>query len=143
MKNKNNYNTRVTQISLNKKITDKSTISPKFKTISPFFAKKLQKCQKYWLNWIYLCKLKIFKITTKLNTFMKMFNKIIPNYGYSEIKAGIGCDKDLIIKAGRTGTGINDKIYIGNAIIDACNFASEGNRNGIEPIVMSKVLILN
>ncbi len=68
---------------------------------------------------------------------MKMFNKIIPNYGYSEIKAGIGCDKDLIIKAGRTGTGINDKIYIGNAIIDACNFASEGNRNGIEPIVKS------
>ena len=73
---------------------------------------------------------------------MKMFNKIIPNYGYSEIKAGIGigCDKDLIIKAGRTGTGINDKIYIGNAIIDACNFASEGNRNGIKPIVMSKLV---
>ncbi len=81
----------------------------------------------------------MFNISYKLNTFMKMFNVIIKSYGYHEIKAGIGlgCDKDLIIKAGRTGTGINDKIYIGNAIIDACNYASEGNRNGIEPIVMS------
>ncbi len=87
----------------------------------------------------------MFRIAYKLNTFMKMFNRIIKTYGYSEIKAGIGigCDKDLIIKAGRNGTGINDKIWIGNAIIDACNFASEGNRNGIGPIVMSKCVYSN
>lgn len=84
----------------------------------------------------------MFRIAYKLNTFMKMFNKIIESYGYSKISAGIGlgCDKDLIIKVGRSGTGINDKIWIGNAIIDACNYASEGNRNGIEPIVLSKVV---
>lgn len=87
----------------------------------------------------------MFRIAYRLNTFMKMFNRIIKSYGYSEIKAGIGigCDKDLIIKAGRNGTGINDKIWIGNAIIDACNFASEGNRNGIEPIVLSKCVYSN
>lgn len=87
----------------------------------------------------------MFRIAYRLNTFMKMFNRIIKSYGYSEIKAGIGigCDKDLIIKAGRNGTGINDKIWIGNAIIDACNFASEGSRNGIEPIVLSKCVYSN
>lgn len=87
----------------------------------------------------------MFRIAYRLNTFMKMFNRIIKSYGYSEIKAGIGigCDKDLIIKSGRNGTGINDKIWIGNAIIDACNFASEGNRNGIEPIVLSKCVYSN
>ncbi|MDD3232214.1 MAG: adenylate cyclase [Clostridia bacterium] len=87
----------------------------------------------------------MFRIAYKLNTFLKMFNKIIINYGYSEISAGIGlgCDQDLIIKAGRSGTGINDKIWIGNAIIDACNFASKGSRNGIESIVLSQCVYSN
>lgn len=88
---------------------------------------------------------KVFEIARRLNTFLKMFNKIICNYDYKEINAGIGvgCDNDLIIKAGRSGTGINDKIWIGKAIVDAANLSSIASRNGIKPIAMSKLFYDN
>ncbi len=81
----------------------------------------------------------IFSIAYKINTFIVMFNKIIANYGYEPINIGIGlgASEDLIIKAGRSGYGINDKIWIGKAVVDAANFSSIGGRNGISPIVMS------
>lgn len=87
----------------------------------------------------------VFRIAYKLNTFLKMFNKIIVNYGYEEINAGIGigCDEDLIIKAGRTGTGINDKIWIGKAVVDASNLSSVAARNGISNIAMSPLFYNN
>lgn len=83
--------------------------------------------------------LKTFLIAVRLNTFMKMFNKIITDYGYDKINAGIGLgyDEDLIIKAGRSGTGINDKIWIGKAVVDAANLSSIAGRNGIDNIAMS------
>lgn len=81
----------------------------------------------------------IFRIAYRLNTFIKMFNKIIINYGYNEINVGIGlgCDENLIIKAGRSGTGINDKIWIGKAVVDASNLSSIAGRKGIFRIAMS------
>lgn len=82
----------------------------------------------------------IFIIGIRLNTFMKMFNKIIVNHGYKSITVGIGlgCDEELIIKAGRSGTGINEKIWIGKAIIDASNLSSITNRNGFRSIGISQ-----
>ncbi|MDE6408480.1 MAG: hypothetical protein K2K48_05795 [Anaeroplasmataceae bacterium] len=87
----------------------------------------------------------IFRIAYRTNTFMKMFNEIIKDYNYKSITAGIGlgCDEELIIKAGRTGTGVNDKIWIGQAVVDASNLSSIANRNGVEEIAMSKVFYDN
>ena len=87
----------------------------------------------------------VFRIAYELNTFMEMFNKIIIEHGYSPITAGIGlgCDEELIIKAGKTGTGINDKIWIGKAVVDASNLSGEANRNGMKPIAMSSVFYNN
>lgn len=81
----------------------------------------------------------VFSIASKTNTFMKMFNKLLIQNGYNEIKAGIGlgCDETLIIKAGRIGTGINDRIWIGDSVIDASNLSSKANRNGIGSIALS------
>lgn len=87
----------------------------------------------------------IFNIAVLTNTFMKMFNEIITDYGYAPITAGIGlgCDEELIIKAGRSGTGINDKIWIGKAVVDASNLSSTANRDDIKPIAMSEVFYNN
>ncbi len=87
----------------------------------------------------------VFRIAYQLNTFMNMFNKIIIDFGYNKINAGIGigCDENLIIKAGRTGTGINDKIWIGKAVVDAANLSSIAGRDGIEPIAMSSCMYNN
>lgn len=87
----------------------------------------------------------VFRIAYKLNTFLKMFNKIIVDYGYNKIKAGIGigCGEDLIIKAGRSGTGINDKIWIGKAVVDASNLSSIAGRGNISNIAMSPLFYEN
>ena len=83
---------------------------------------------------------KVFNIAVYVNTFMKMFNELLSNNGYQQIKVGIGlgCDEELIIKAGRSGTGINDKIWIGKAVVDAANLSSIANRDGYKSIAMSE-----
>ena len=73
-----------------------------------------------------------------INTFQKMFQKILKKKGWPtfEIGIGLGASQDLVIKAGRKGTGINDNIWIGDAVIDASKLSNEGNTSGIEAIVM-------
>lgn len=73
-----------------------------------------------------------------INTFQEMFQTILTRKGWPtfEIGIGLGASKDLVIKAGRKGTGINDNIWIGDAVIDASKLSNEGNTNGIDPIVM-------
>ena len=74
-----------------------------------------------------------------------MLNKLLNKYGYQNIDAGIGlgCDQDLIIKAGQNGSGINDKVWIGKALVDASHLADIANRNGISSIAMSPVFYDN
>ena len=73
-----------------------------------------------------------------INTFQQMFQKILKKKGWPtfEIGIGLGASQDLVIKAGRKGTGINDNIWIGDAVIDASKLSNEGNTSGIDPIVM-------
>ena len=88
---------------------------------------------------------KIFKHAYRINSFMEMFNKLLCKYGYPQVQAGIGlgADIDLIIKAGQSGSGINDKIWIGKAVVDAAHLSELANRNGIYPIAMSPVFYGN
>lgn len=80
-----------------------------------------------------------------INTFQKMFQKILKTKGWPtfEIGIGLGASKDLVIKAGKKGTGINDNIWIGDAVIDASKLSNEGNTNGIDPIVMDSCFYEN
>ncbi|RKM56736.1 adenylate cyclase [Butyrivibrio sp. XB500-5] len=87
----------------------------------------------------------MFYTAVQINTFMKMFNKQLLNYGYKNIRVGIGlgCSDGLIIKAGQSGTGINDKIWIGKAVVEASSLGDLANRNGVEPIAMSTLFYNN
>ena len=87
----------------------------------------------------------IFRHAYRINSFMKMFNKLLLKHGYNNISAGIGlgCDEEFIIKAGQSGSGINDKIWIGKAVVDACHLGNEANRNGISAIAMSPLFYDN
>lgn len=87
----------------------------------------------------------VFDIAIYVNTFMKMFNKLLVENKYPNIGVGIGlgCDKELVIKAGRSGTGINDKIWIGKAVVDASNLSSIANRYGYEKIAMNSCFYNN
>lgn len=74
-----------------------------------------------------------------INTFQKMFQKILNEYSMPtfEIGIGLGCSEDLVIKAGKKGSGINDLIWIGDSVIDACKLSSQGNKDGFDSIVIS------
>lgn len=88
---------------------------------------------------------RMFDTVVIINTFMNMFEKQLINSGYNPISAGIGlgCSEDLIIKAGQTGSGINDKIWIGKAVVDASRLGDTANREGVEPIAMSPLFYEN
>lgn len=87
----------------------------------------------------------MFETAVLIHTFMKMFRKQLENKGYEPIRAGIGlgCSEDLIIKAGQSGSGINDKIWIGKAVVDASKLGDKAYRNGVEPIAMSTLFYDN
>lgn len=81
----------------------------------------------------------IFRHAYRINSFLEMLNKLLTKNGYTTLQAGIGlgCDQDLIVKAGQNGSGINDKIWIGKAVVDAAHLSNIANRNGVSPIAMS------
>lgn len=75
-----------------------------------------------------------------INTLMKMLNKLFKDNNLPTIEAGIGIStsKEVIIKAGRKFSGINHKVWIGNAVTKASKLSSLGYKNGVKRIVMSK-----
>ena len=88
---------------------------------------------------------KIFRHAYRINSFMIMLNTLLKKYDYKPIRAGIGlgCDEELVIKAGKSGTGINDKIWIGRALVDAAHLSETANRNGVDEIAISNVFYNN
>ena len=87
----------------------------------------------------------IFNDAVIINTFQSMFNKLLRDNSFPEIKIGIGLgtSKDLIIKAGKKGSGISDNIWIGSAVVNASKLSSIGNRNGFYPIVLDYTFYIN
>lgn len=87
----------------------------------------------------------IFRHAYRINTFIKMLNKLLTNHNYPNISAGIGlgCSQDLIVKAGQNGSGINDKVWIGRAAVDAAHLSDVANRNYISEIAMSLLFYEN
>lgn len=87
----------------------------------------------------------IFRHAYRINSFMQMLNKLLNRFGFPTVRAGIGlgCSQDLIIKAGQSGSGINDKIWIGKAVVDAAHLSDVANRNGVSAITMSPLFYDN
>ena len=76
-----------------------------------------------------------------INTFMKMLNKLLDEKGFSRISVGIGVStaQELVVKAGRKDVGINNSVWIGDAVTKASNLSSLGNKNGYKSIVLSSL----
>ena len=74
-----------------------------------------------------------------INTLMKMLKMLFEENMLNTIKVGIGIStaQDLVVKAGRKGSGINSKVWIGDAVTMASNFSSLGNKGFNSSIVIS------
>ena len=82
---------------------------------------------------------KIFSMSIKINSFIKMLNKILRQNNFEPIEVGIGLStgNDLIIKAGADNTGINDILFIGNAVAEARYNSSQAKKSINYAIVAS------
>jgi class 3 adenylate cyclase len=83
----------------------------------------------------------LFDTIGKMNSLMTILNHKLKKAGYpTPIKAGIGASfgRALMIKAGLSGSGINDVVYMGDVVNHAAKLASKGsNGYGVAPIFLS------
>jgi class 3 adenylate cyclase len=87
----------------------------------------------------------IMDMSFYVNTLMKLLNKEYRKRNFPEIEVGIGIGtaKELVVKAGRKDTGINNKVWIGKAVTKASKLSSFGSKDGYQPIVISSLTYSN
>ena len=87
----------------------------------------------------------LYEKAVYVNTLMNLLNKHYAKKGFPQLKVGIGlaANEDLVVKAGSKGSGINDRIWIGEAVSTASNLSKYGSKNSISPIVMSENVYIN
>lgn len=88
---------------------------------------------------------KILSDSILINTFNKMFQKILVNSNFAsfEIGIGLGLSKTLIVKTGQKFSSINDNVWIGESVVDASKLSGQGNRDGFKTIVMNESFFNN
>lgn len=89
----------------------------------------------------YACADKAFYI----NTYLNMLNKLLSSRGKEIFKAGIGMatDQELVVKAGAAYTGINSKVWIGNAVTRASNLSALGEKETPDRLFFSELSYIN
>lgn len=87
----------------------------------------------------------VFTVACRANTLLKLLNHHYAKKGIDPIKIGIGIDygRALMIKAGFSGSGINDVIYMGDVVNSAAHLAHEAGRGWNSPIYMGGDIHLN
>ena len=87
----------------------------------------------------------VFSVSAQLNSLIKILNHKLKKKGYSEISVGIGIDYEraLMVKAGYSGSGLNDVIWMGDVVNSASHLSGEAGRNGRKPLVVSSCIYDN
>ncbi|WP_066904170.1 adenylate/guanylate cyclase domain-containing protein [Mycolicibacterium houstonense] len=77
-----------------------------------------------------------FATAFKANTLVKLLNKQFAKKSLDPLQVGIGVDygRVLMIKAGYSGSAINDVIYMGDVVNRAAHLAHKAGRNYLDPI---------
>lgn len=86
--------------------------------------------------------LKVISVSANLNSMIKILNYKLRKKGYSEISVGIGIDygRALMVKAGYSGSGINDIIWMGDVVNSACHLCNKAGRDYREVIIISETV---
>ncbi len=81
----------------------------------------------------------------RLNSMIRILNYKLKKKGYTQISVGIGIDdgRALMVKAGYSGSGLNDVIWMGDVVNSACHIANKAGRNGRKPIIVSSIIYSN
>lgn len=78
----------------------------------------------------------VFSVACTANTLGELLNKHLNKRGYDPLKFGIGVDwgRVLMIKAGFSGSGINDVVYMGDVVNHAAHLAHKAGRGWADPM---------
>lgn len=81
----------------------------------------------------------VIDIIGRLNSMVKILNYKLKRKNYSPIEVGIGADDGiaLMIKAGYSGSGINDVIWMGDVVNSACHLCNLAGRGYYDNILIS------
>ena len=87
----------------------------------------------------------VFSLAAKLNSATNILNWRLEKKGYSQIRCGIGLayGRALMLKAGYSGSGINDVIWMGDVVNEASNLCHMGNKEGRSVIQLSETIEQN
>lgn len=87
----------------------------------------------------------VFALAYQANTLVKLLNHHYAKTDIDQLRVGIGIDygRVLMIKAGFSGSGINDVVYMGDVVNSAAHLANEAGRNGRDPIFVGSVFEQN
>lgn len=87
----------------------------------------------------------VISVAARLNSMIKILNYKLSKKKYSQISVGIGIDygRALMVKAGYSGSGINDAIWMGDVVNSACHLCNKAGRNDRKVIVISAVVYNN
>ncbi len=82
----------------------------------------------------------VIKMAGKLNTLVEMLNTRLKKKRYSELSVGIGVDsgRSLMVKAGFSGSGLNDVIWMGDVVSGARDMAAFAGRSGLPTLLISE-----
>lgn len=87
----------------------------------------------------------VFSISAKVNSLIDTLNIKLKKRKYTPIKAGTGVhySETLMIKAGYSGSGINEVTWIGNLVSETADLCSKANKNGKSRSLISNVFYNN
>lgn len=87
----------------------------------------------------------VFYIAASLYGLVNMLNIKLAKKKYQTISVGIGIDygRTLMIQAGYKGSSLNEVVWMGNVVNNACHLANKAGRDFREPIVVSSVIYNN
>jgi len=87
----------------------------------------------------------VFKTTAQISSLINALNGKLKRKRYTPIKIGIGIDygKSLYIKAGYSGSSVNEIVWIGKVVGEAAKLANHGNREkyDYQTMISKKVYI--
>lgn len=84
----------------------------------------------------------VILVASKLNSMIKILNYKLKKKRYMEISVGIGIDfgRALMVKAGYSGSQINDVIWMGDVVNSACHLGNTAGRDNRKTIVISEII---
>ena len=87
----------------------------------------------------------VISVSAQLYSMIKILNYKLKKKKYDTISVGIGIDdgRALTVKAGYSGSGINDIVWMGDVVNTACHLANKAGRGDRNPIIITEQIYSN